>query len=184
MNEARLVRVPCVALAGAALLAGLLLAGAGCGGDKEQGDGLPAQGLVPGSVVTTETADSAGAAIDQAAADTAGQAATPAPETLAPVPKATPRREPPRTAASARQAAPGGTFSLQLGSFRSLDNARALGARVEALGYAPVVESAVVAGQTYHRVLLHGLGDRSEASRTGERLRTELGITYLIRQAD
>ncbi|MFO7609024.1 MAG: SPOR domain-containing protein [Candidatus Krumholzibacteriia bacterium] len=188
MNEARLGRVPSAALAGAALLAGLLLAGAGCGGDEEMSDGLPAEGLVPGSVVTTDTTGTTGTAgtlIDPtAAADTAAQAAAPAPETLAPVPATTPRRDPPRTVDSARQAAPAGTFSLQLGSFRSLDNARGLGARVKALGYEPAVESAVVAGHTYHRVLLHGLADRSEASRTGERLRAELGITYLIRQSD
>ncbi|MBE0566782.1 MAG: SPOR domain-containing protein, partial [Krumholzibacteria bacterium] len=101
-----------------------------------------------------------------------------------PPPATGPRREPPRTADQARLAVPGGTYSLQLGSFRSLDNARSLGARVEALGYAPVLESAVVGGQTYHRVLLRGLADRTEASRTGERLRSELGVTYLIRQGD
>ncbi|MFN2370223.1 MAG: SPOR domain-containing protein, partial [Candidatus Krumholzibacteriia bacterium] len=172
MNEARLVRVPSAALAGAALLAGLLLAGAGCGGDQDKSDSLPSGGLVPGSVVTTDTTGTAGTLIDPtAAADTAARAAAPATETLAPVPATTPRRDPPRTVDSARQAAPAGTFSLQLGSFRSLDNARGLGARVKALGYEPAVESAVVAGQTYHRVLLHGLADRSEASRTGERLR-------------
>ena len=105
---------------------------------------------------------------------------------LTPPPAAKPaaRAAAPRTADAARQAAAGGTFALQLGSFRNLDNARALSARVEALGYAPVLESAVVGGQTYHRVVVTGLPDRAAASRTGEKLRAELGVTYLIRQSD
>ncbi|MCB1184524.1 SPOR domain-containing protein, partial [bacterium] len=50
------------------------------------------------------------------------------------------------------------------------------------LGYAPVMEVATLGGQTYHRVVLPGLADRAAAERLGERLRAELGITYLIRR--
>lgn len=182
MSEARPVRAGAAAALSAVLLAGALLAAAGCGGDKDTGEGLPARGLVPGAVQLDDTAATDTAALaDPYAAPTE---AAPAAEALVPPPSTTPRREPPRSADQARQAAPGGTFSLQLGSFLSLDNARSLAARIEALGYAPDLESAVVGGQTYHRVLLSGLADRTEASRTGERLRSELGVTYLIRQGD
>jgi DedD protein len=75
-----------------------------------------------------------------------------------------------------------GTFSLQLGSFRSAENARAEVERITALGHSPVVEVASLGGQTYHRVVLRGLADRNEAERLGENIRSQLGITYLIRQ--
>ncbi len=75
-----------------------------------------------------------------------------------------------------------GTYSLQLGSFRSAENARAEAERIAALGHAPVVEVASLGGQTYHRVVLRGLADRNEAERLGENIRSQLGITYLIRQ--
>jgi len=75
-----------------------------------------------------------------------------------------------------------GAFSLQLGSFRNVDNAHAQVARIRELGYSPTVEVASLGGQTYHRVVLRGLADRSEAERFGEHVRSELGITYLIRQ--
>lgn len=184
MSETRLVRARAAAVLSVVLLSGVLLAAVGCGGDKDkdQAEGLPARDLVPGAVQLGDTAATDPAAL--AAPYAAEPAAAPAAEALVPPPATGPRREPPRTADQARLAVPGGTYSLQLGSFLSLDNARSLGARVEALGYAPVLESAVVGGQTYHRVLLRGLADRTEASRTGERLRSELGVTYLIRQGD
>ena len=75
-----------------------------------------------------------------------------------------------------------GAFSLQLGSFRSAENARAQADRITGLGYAPVVEVATLAGHTYHRVVLHGLPDRDEAERLGEKIRSQLGVTYLIRR--
>jgi DedD protein len=75
-----------------------------------------------------------------------------------------------------------GTISLQLGSFRSAENARAEVKRIAALGHLPVVEVASLGGQTYHRVVLRGLADRNEAERLGENIRSQLGITYLIRQ--
>jgi len=110
---------------------------------------------------------------------------TPVEETLSSAPAdVTPPQPAPRPRDAAREPTADGAFSLQLGSFRSLDNARALLARIETLGYEPVLESVVLGGQTYHRVLLRGLADRAAASRTGEALRAELGITYLIRQSD
>ncbi len=75
-----------------------------------------------------------------------------------------------------------GAYSLQLGSFRSEENAWAQVLRIQELGYKPTVEVASLAGQTYHRVVLRGLADRNEAERLGEHVRSELGITYLIRQ--
>jgi len=77
---------------------------------------------------------------------------------------------------------PAGDYSLQLGSFRSADNARARAERINTLGYTPAVEVATLGGQTYHRVVLRGLGDRDAAERIGEKIRSQLGITYLIRQ--
>lgn len=75
-----------------------------------------------------------------------------------------------------------GAFSLQLGSFRNANNARIQAERINALGYVPVIEVASLAGQTYHRVVLQDLPDREEAERLGERIRSQLGITYLIRR--
>ena len=164
--------------------AGLLLAAAGCGGDKEPEAGRQAATLVPGGLQPADSSGFAAAAGDSLGLDEAVAEQPQAVLTPPPAAKPTARTAAPRTADAARQAAPGGTFALQLGSFRNLDNARALSARAEALGYAPVLESAVVGGQTYHRVILRGLPDRAAASSTGERLRAELGITYLIRQSD
>ncbi len=168
-----------------ALLAALALAVGGCGGGKDDKAEPPARTLVPAAMPAADSTALAVAAADAGAvADTV--AAGPVDEAMTPPPAraTTSRTAPPRTTDLARQAAPGGTFSLQLGSYRNLDNARAQAARIEALGYTPVLESAVVGGQTHHRVLLRGLADRAEAARVGERLRTELGITYLIRQSD
>lgn len=164
--------------------AGLLLAAAGCGGDKQPEAGQQAATLVPGGVQPADSTGFVDTAGDSLGLDEIGAEQPEA--VLTPPPTATPtvRTTAPRTVDAARQAAPGGTFALQLGSFRNLDNARALSARVEALGYTPVLESAVVGGQTYHRVILRGLPDRAAAAGTGERLRAELGITYLIRQSD
>jgi len=75
-----------------------------------------------------------------------------------------------------------GAFSLQLGSFRSANNARVQAERINEMGYFPVIEVASLAGQTYHRVMLHGLPDRNESERLGELIRSQLGITYLIRR--
>ncbi|MFT5315619.1 MAG: cell division septation protein DedD [Candidatus Krumholzibacteriia bacterium] len=74
-----------------------------------------------------------------------------------------------------------GEFSVQIGSFRSADNAKALVERVNDLGYSPEVEVASLGGQTYHRVIVKGLVSRQAAERCGEKIRSSEGITYLIR---
>lgn len=75
-----------------------------------------------------------------------------------------------------------GDYSLQLGSFRSAENARRQADRLRELGYEPELEVASLGGQTYHRVVLRGFPERAEAERLGEHIRSQLGITYLIRQ--
>jgi cell division septation protein DedD len=74
-------------------------------------------------------------------------------------------------------------YSLQLGSFTNLDNARQQADRIKAMGYSPVIEETVLAGQTYHRVLLRNVGDMAKASRLGEHIHSELDIAYLVRRA-
>jgi cell division septation protein DedD len=188
MSECERNRHPGVAL----VLIGLLLV-AGCGKDKQEleGAGLPA--YTPRSAFLTDSAtvDTMAGVGAEAAADTStvhesSPATNPPPSaTLAAPPSEGAAAKPaPRPQDAARVPAAGGRYSLQLGSFRNLDNARALARRVEALGYDPVLESVVLGGDTHHRVLLRGLADRAAASRTGEALRAELGITYLIRQSD
>ena len=75
-------------------------------------------------------------------------------------------------------------FSLQLGSLTNLDNARKQVDRISALGYKPVIEQSDLGGQTYHRVMLKGVGDMAEASRLGEYIHSELGIAYLVRRGE
>ena len=78
----------------------------------------------------------------------------------------------------------GGAYSLQLGSFTNLDNARKQVDRISALGYSPVIEESNLGGQVYHRVMLLGVGDMAEASRLGEHIRSELDIAYLVRRVN
>lgn len=78
----------------------------------------------------------------------------------------------------------GSGYSLQLGSFTNLDNARRQVDRVSALGYKPVIEQSDLGGQTYHRVMLKNVGDMAEASRLGEYIHSELGIAYLVRRGE
>ena len=175
----------------ALVLIGVLLL-AGCGKDDKGLDRgrLPAytpQSAFPTDSATVDTTLGGGtAAADTATASKPAATTTSTPSaTLAAPPQGGASAEPaPRPQDAARKPAAGGRYSLQLGSFRSLDNARALATRVEALGYEPVLESVVLGGDTHHRVLLRGLADRADASRTGETLRAKLGITYLIRQSD
>ena len=88
-----------------------------------------------------------------------------------------------RPAVSASATGGTGTYSLQLGSFTNLGNARLQADRIKALGYSPVIEETVLAGETYHRVMLPKVGDMAEASRLGELIRSELDIAYLVRRA-
>ncbi len=77
-----------------------------------------------------------------------------------------------------------GSYSLQLGSFTNLANARKQVDRLSALGYAPVIEESDLGGQIYHRVMLRGVGDMAETSRLGEYIHSELGIAYLVRRGN
>lgn len=77
-----------------------------------------------------------------------------------------------------------GDYSLQLGSFTNLENARNQADRISALGYAPTIEESNLGGQVYHRVMLRGVGDMAEASRLGELIHSKLGIAYLVRRGN
>ena len=77
-----------------------------------------------------------------------------------------------------------GAYSLQLGSFTNLENARNQADRISALGYAPAIEESDLGGQIYHRIMLRGVGDMAEASRLGELIHSKLGIAYLVRRGN
>jgi cell division protein FtsN len=172
------------------LLAAALLAG--CGGGGDEAEEAPRKALVPAAMDDTSYAPADTTAWQQLGGTGEGGAglATEADAVRAPA-AASDRPEPPaETTASAAQPAPApakksaGPFVVQAGSFRSLDNARQQADRIRALGYDPVLEASVLGGQTYHRVVLRGLPDRTAASALGERIHAELGITYLVRRAD
>lgn len=176
------------------LLLALAIAAPGCGGgDEEEAEEVPRTALVPGALddtlhATTDTTawhSMAGTGEDDAVLPTgdsttgdSGEAAHDAPEPEVLESVAT-RDEP-----AADQASPAetGAFSLQLGSFQDLGNARRQAELLRKNGYDPVLETSTLGGQTYHRVVLRGLPDRSAASALGERIHAELGITYLVRQ--
>jgi DedD protein len=77
-----------------------------------------------------------------------------------------------------------GAYSLQLGSFTNPENARKQADRLRSMGYAPVIDVSDLGGQTYHRVMLKGVGDKEKASRLGEHIHSELGIAYLVRRGN
>jgi len=151
----------------------------GCGG-KDEPAPTPAQdtqAMVP-AVPDSVVADTTGA-VAVVGEEVAG---TSAEESVHPA-VTRPREEPVSNPFNRAQVSAGnGNFSLQLGSFRSAENAQAQVARIAALGWQPEVEVATLGGQTYHRVVLDGLADRAEAERLGENIHSQLGITYLIRQ--
>jgi cell division septation protein DedD len=78
---------------------------------------------------------------------------------------------------------PGGLYSVQLGSFRKVDNALQLAGKISDAGYPATVEEALVHGETYHRVFVRGLGSGAEAENLGEELSRQLGISYLVLRA-
>ncbi len=169
---------------------------AGCGGDDEAE--APAEktsrAMVPGSADTMaadlpqEASGMAETAVDEAGTSLTGGVNEAAARDGASLQAAAPtEQQKVENAAQSTYQPPqvangDGLFSLQLGSFRSAENAEAEAARITALGYTPVLEFASLGGQTYHRVVLRGLADRDEAERLGEEIRSQLGITYLIRQ--
>ncbi len=152
-----------------AVLIMALLALAGCGGDKEEPQpDRQSSGLVP-------------AAVDTAMDEPVGDPMADAPETrVTETLTATGQAAPPKARTTPAPTAPGGDFSLQVGSFRQQENAGKLAAQVQELGYKARVETAVVGGLTYHRVFVRGLADRTEAENLGEELRSRLGINYLV----
>jgi cell division septation protein DedD len=169
-------------------LTGLLLVIAGCGGgDKEeQSTAQRSGGLVPAKLDSV----SAVAGVDTAAVPAAGEQMTepvgdPSEDAQAPKPvveeiRAQPSKTAPAKVPAAKKAAPGGAFSLQVGSFRQESNAVNLALKIRERGYQPVVEVAEVGGMAYHRVFIRGLADRTQAENIGEELRSGLGINYLV----
>jgi len=180
---------PIVLLLGVALL---ITVGCGGGGEDQQA-AQPPQALVPAHMAT-DTANVEAVVAEEPAADAADVAATDSDQAALSTPSAGSSAagtdsQPGQTADAATdvpvgdsQVHTGGPFSLQLGSFRKAENARDLANRIRELGYVPVIETATPGGVTYHRVFLRGLPDRPTAEQLGERLRSELKITYLIRR--
>jgi cell division septation protein DedD len=155
---------------------------AGCG-DKNEKDQfkVDTRAMVPAATTPADTTPADTAAADSLAHESIDGAGVGArPDELKPA--GTPAEPARQVPVSAKVAPVVGTFNLQLGSFRSAENAMALADRVRAMGQNPYVEVATLGGQTYHRVVLRGLKDRNQAERLGESLRGSLGITYLIRQ--
>lgn len=193
-------RLSLILAVGVGLIVVILLAGCGKK-DQENADARPiSRALLPeseqneavadsGSVLAADTAEepgtlpgaegvsgdpaSRGKVVPEAGAELK---AAPQEVEAAPAPAATR----PATSVSSGSSA----FSLQLGSFTNLDNARKQVDRISALGYNPVIEQSDLGGQTYHRVMLKGVGDMAEASRLGEYIHSELGIAYLVRRGE
>jgi cell division septation protein DedD len=183
-------------------VAALVLSGCGGGDQEEATTQQKPQTMVPGAetdstaVDTAVVSDMEGAYEAGTLSGAEGDGEYPDSDTKAPAEtaaeiNATPAEAetPPgssRTSSGTRQtttASSGdGAYSLQLGSFTNLDNARKQADRISALGYAPVIEESNLGGQIYHRVMLLGVGDMAEASRLGELIHSELDIAYLVRR--
>lgn len=121
----------------------------------------------------TEGADEA-QVVAGSEADDALNAAQPTPAAETPAPATQAAAAPAPTAT--------GVYGLQLGSFRDVSRADQLVARLRELGQRPVIETAEVSGQIWHRVCLWGLPDKAAAVRLGERLQSELKTEYLVRR--
>ena len=172
------------------VIAALAALAAGCGGDKEPAPDAnqSSRSMVPAGLDTAAVdsltaampadVDAASRGTDDGEVRAAIKSSDTAPAAAGPSGAAQARGQ----TAPARVTDTGGGYTVQLGSFARETNAEALAARVKELGYRPVVEVATLGGQTYHRVVLGGLSDRNEAERLGEHIRSELGITYLVRQ--
>ncbi len=174
----------------------------GCGNkDQDQADAGPKpRAMLPDSVLAA-AADDRGSTlpVDQApgtgtlpdaegvSEDPTGekQAVPPAGAELKAAPKKSEVAPGPAASRPATSVSSGDSgFSLQLGSFTNLANARKQVDRISALGYNPVIEESDLGGQTYHRVMLRGVGDMAEASRLGEYIHSEIGIAYLVRRGE
>jgi cell division septation protein DedD len=183
-------------------VAALMLSGCGGGDQEEATTQQKPQAMVPGAetdstaVDTAVVSDMEGAYEAGTLSGAEGDGEYPDSDTKAPAETAAEINATPaeaetapgssRTSSGTRQtttASSGdGAYSLQLGSFTNLDNARKQADRISALGYAPVIEESNLGGQIYHRVMLLGVGDMAEASRLGELIHSELDIAYLVRR--
>ncbi len=180
----------------------VVMSGCGGGDQEEAATQQKPRALVPGAesdsvVVDTSAVSNTEDAYEAGTLSGAeGVSEDPASEVKAPLEtrdeiRATPAQkeaQPARTSTETRKAKSesggGGAYSLQLGSFTNLDNARKQADRISALGYAPVIEESNLGGQIYHRVMLLGVGDMAEASRLGEHIHSELDIAYLVRRVN
>lgn len=180
----------------------MILAGCG-GGDKEEAaTQQKPQALVPGAESDSAAVDTSAVANMEASYEAGtlsgaeGVSEKPVPEEKSSLDtvdeiKATPvpaETQPTRASTESRKvksaSGGGGAYSLQLGSFTNLDNARKQADRISAMGYSPVIEESNLGGQIYHRVMLLGVGDMAEASRLGEHIHSELDIAYLVRRVN
>lgn len=173
-----------VAFAAVALVA---LSGCGNGGEEEEAVQQKPRAMVPGGTADTTVVDTASVIVDESAY-VAGTLSDPdgvtqdsvAPEKAEPAAGAAKTENRPATSVQSNN----GGYSLQLGSFTNLENARNQADRIRALGYAPTIEESNLGGQIYHRVMLSGVGDMAEASRLGEHIHSKLGIAYLVRRGN
>lgn len=180
----------------------VVLSGCGGGDQKEATTQQKPKAMVPGADADSTAVDTAvvsdmegayeagtlsraGGAGEYPASDDKAPAAPPAEIKATPAESETPPGSV-RSSSGTQQTTTGpsgdGAYSLQLGSFTNLDNARKQADRISALGYAPVIEESNLGGQIYHRVMLLGVGDMAEASRLGESIHSELDIAYLVRR--
>ena len=72
--------------------------------------------------------------------------------------------------AALRRVPPEGRFTLQIGSYPSLEEARDQSESLEALGLKPFVRPAEVKGRQWYRVYLDGFPNREMAEKAGARL--------------
>jgi len=178
------------------LVAAILVAvftGSGCGGKDKDKEAAQAsrKALVPGvaqdsSLVAAEDSGLTENTYEAGTLRTPESGTDRSPDELKAVPAAA--ETAPATPPVSRQATPAatgeGTYSLQLGSFTSLANARKQADRIQALGYKPEVVQYDLGGKIYHRVMLERIGDMAAASKLGEHIHSELGIAYLVRRAN
>ncbi len=75
-----------------------------------------------------------------------------------------------------------GPYYLQIGAFRSPDNAQRRVAQLAQSGVQAQIVEAISDGERFYRVYVTGLPDEYEAQRLGERLQDEHGFTYLVRE--
>lgn len=156
-----------------------LVLAAGCGGKdkdeaKDQAQGDRPHSLVPANLDSLIAETGSTLVQEEVAAEPAGQLEVLEESETAVVP------EPEVKAAPKKQSPAGGSFSLQVGSFRQEENAVNLAKKVKDLGYPSSIEIGDVGGLIYHRVFIRGFGDRVQAEKLGEELRSELGINYLV----